>query len=120
MGALPLPMITVMQYPDEQAAEALGPFAMLHDLARLQYGRLLWKRPASRERLLRHWTDPRHPYAPRFAEKWRPSVEEVLQANPNEDLALDARLKQRGLSLRVVVREIPPVFGSFFGESRIS
>jgi hypothetical protein len=109
-----------MQYRHEQAAEALGPYAMLHDLARLEYGRLLWKRARTRERLLRHWTDPRHPYADRFAEKWRPFVEEVLVADPNNDLELDASLKARRLSLRVVVREIPPVFGSFFGESRVA
>jgi hypothetical protein len=102
----------------EQAAKILGPYAMPHDLARLEYGRLLWKRPATRERLLRHWTDPRHPYAPRFMERWRPVVEEVLEANPQNDCDLDASLKSRGLSLRVVVREIPPVIGSFFAESR--
>jgi len=27
---------------------------------------------------------------------------------------MDARLRQRGASLRCVAREIPPVFGSFF------
>ena len=108
-----------MRYRHEQAAEALGPYAMLHDLARLEYGRLLWKRARTRERLLRHWTDPRHPYSDRFGEKWRPVVEEVLAADPNNDLELDANLKARGLSLRVVVREIPPVFGSFFADSRV-
>lgn len=91
---------------------------MLHDLARLEYGRLLWKRPATRARLLRHWTDSRHPYALRFIETWRPVVEEVLEADPQEDFALNDRLKSRGLSLRVAVREIPPVIGSFFHESR--
>ena len=109
-----------MNYKHEQAAEALGPYAMLHDLARLEYGRLLWKRPRTKERLLRHWTDARHPYRDRFLEKWRPIVEEVLEADPGRDLALDASLKSRGLSLRVVVREIPPVIGSFFAESRTS
>lgn len=109
-----------MQITHEQAAEILGPYAMLHDLARLEYGRLLWKRPAARERLLRHWTDARHPYAPRFTEQWRPVVEEVLTADPRDDFALDALLKSRGLSLRVVVREIPPVIGSFYGESRVA
>ena len=93
---------------------------MPHDLARLEYGRLLWKRPATRARLLRHWTDPRHPYAPRFMEKWRPVVEEVLASDPDDDFALDFRLKSRGLSLRVVVREIPPVIGSFFAESQLT
>lgn len=107
-----------MEITHEQAAEILGPYAMLHDLARLQYGRLLWKRPTSRARLLRHWTDPRHPYRDRFLETWQPVVEEVLEADPAHDFELDASLKSRGLSLRVVVREIPPVIGSFFGESR--
>jgi hypothetical protein len=46
-------------------------------------------------------------------------VEEVLEADPAQDFELDAQLKSRGLSLRVVVREIPPVIGSFFAESRI-
>jgi hypothetical protein len=32
--------------------------------AKLEYGRVLWRRPESRERLLRHWRDPR---AERFA-----------------------------------------------------
>jgi hypothetical protein len=107
-----------MQISHEQAAEALGPYAMMHDLARLQYGRLLWKSAAGRARLLRHWTDARHPYRDRFLETWRPVVEEVLNADPAQDFELDALLKSRGLSLRVVVREIPPVIGSFFAESR--
>ena len=51
-------------------------------------------------------------------EKWRPVVEEMLMADPGNDRELDANLKSRGLSLRVVVREIPPVIGSFFAESR--
>ena len=102
----------------EQAVGILGPYAMPHDLARLYYGRLLWRKARTRERLLRHWTDERHPYRDRFLETWRPVVEEVLEADPADDFALDARLKTRGLSQRVVVREIPPVIGSFFAESR--
>ncbi len=39
------------------------------------------------------------------------------EADPAHDFALDASLKSRGLSLRVVVREIPPVIGSFFAVS---
>ncbi len=107
-----------MQITHEQATEILGPYAMLHDLARLQYGRLLWKSEAGRARLWRHWTDERHPYRDRFLETWRPVVEEVLLADPAHDFDLDSSLKSRGLSLRVVVREIPPVIGSFFAESR--
>ena len=108
-----------MQETHQQAVEIPGPYAMPHDLARLYYGRLLWRKARTRERLLRHWTDERHPFCDRFLEKWRPVVEEVLEANPARDFELDARLKARGLSLRVVVREIPPVIGSFFGESKL-
>jgi hypothetical protein len=63
----------------EPAVEILGPYAMMHDLARLEYGRLLWRKARTRERLLRHWTDERHPYRDRFLETWRPVVEEVLE-----------------------------------------
>jgi hypothetical protein len=86
----------------------------MHDQARLEYTRLLWRRPRARARLLRHWTDPRHPYASRFQEEHRPFVERVLAANPEEDDRLDAELRAIGRSLRTVVREIPPVFGSFY------
>ncbi len=74
----------------------------------------MWKHPRLRERLLRHWTDPRHPYSHRFQEKYREVVEMVLSRPPSDDDALDAELRERDLSLRVVVREIPPVFGSFY------
>jgi hypothetical protein len=87
---------------------------LLHDQARLEYGRLLWKRPATRDRLMRHWTDSRHPYAERFQEKYRSHVERVLSSSETEDDALDEEFRQVGLSLRVVVREIPPVFGGFY------
>ena len=87
---------------------------LLHDQARLEYGRLLWKRPDTRARLMRHWTDPRHPYADRFQEKYRAYVERLLCSTEAEDDAIDEELRQEGLSLRVVVREIPPVFGSFY------
>lgn len=87
---------------------------LMHDQARLEYTRLLWKRPAARARLLRHWTDARHPYAQRFEEEYRPDVERVLAASPAEDDALDAELRAAGRTLRTVVREIPPVFGSFY------
>ena len=86
----------------------------LHDQARLEYGRLLWKRPSARARLLRHWTDPRHPYAGRFSNEYRALVERVLTATSEEDDALDGELHQHGQSLRSIVREIPPVFGSFY------
>jgi hypothetical protein len=86
---------------------------LYQDYAKLEYGRMLWKRPEMRERLLRHWTDPRHPHAERFQE-WRTEVERLLASPPDSDDELDRELRTRGLSLRVVVREIPSVFGEFF------
>src|SRR5437867_12847681 len=47
------------------------------DYAKLYYGRMLWKYPDFRERLLRHWTSPDHPHAERFKE-WRAEVEKLL------------------------------------------
>ena len=85
-----------------------------HDQVRLEYGRLLWRRPRARERLLRHWLDERHPYRDRFLEKWQPLVERLLESGPEDDDAMDAEFRQQGQSLRTVVREIPPVFGSFY------
>lgn len=82
------------------------------DLARLRYGRLLWRNPASRVRLVRHWTDERHPYRERFL-TGQALIEDVL-ASTEEDGVLDRRLRGRGTSLRAVTREIPPVFGSFW------
>jgi len=92
----------------------MAPNGILYqDYAKLEYGRMLWKNPDSRARLLRHWTDPRHPHAERFKE-WRPEVEKLLESPKGSDDQLDAELRQRGLSLRVVVREIPSVFGDFY------
>jgi len=86
---------------------------LYQDYAKLEYGRMLWKHPDFRERLLRHWTDPRHPHAERF-QQWRSEVEKLLESPKGSDDQIDAELRQRGLSLRVVVREIPSVFGDFF------
>ena len=81
--------------------------------AKLEYGRLLWRIPACRERLLRHWHDARHPHVERFAEH-EAEVNRILASPKGSDAKLDAELQQRGLSLRVVVKEIPSVFGSFY------
>jgi len=88
----------------------LGKYASYQDLGRLEYGRLLWKNPASRARLLSHWKSPSHPHHARFAQK-RALVERVL-APSADDFALDVALRADGHSLRTVAREIPPVFGS--------
>ncbi len=86
---------------------------LFQEYAKLEYDRLLWRVPAYRERLLRHWRDPRHPHADRFAEH-ETEVVRILDSPKGSDAALDAELRGRNLSLRVVVKEIPSVFGSFF------
>ncbi|MGH7993521.1 MAG: hypothetical protein ACREDQ_08395 [Limisphaerales bacterium] len=83
------------------------------EYAKLEYGRLLWRVPEFRERLLRHWNDPRHPHAGRFAEH-EADVRYILESPKGSDHELDIELRRRNLSLRVVVKEIPSVFGSFF------
>jgi hypothetical protein len=87
---------------------------LYQDEARLEYGRLFWRNPARKERLLAHWQDERHPYRDRFMQKWKPLVERVLSASAKNDDELDRDLQSEGLSLRVVTKEIPPVFGSFW------
>jgi hypothetical protein len=87
---------------------------LVHDQARLEYSRLLWKRPTARDRLLRHWTDPRHPFADRFIGGTKERVLALLNSTAHDDDALDALFRVDGHSLRTIVREIPPVFGSFY------
>jgi hypothetical protein len=82
------------------------------DLARWEYARLLWKNPVARRRLLAHWQDPRHPYAERFAER-QTRIVAALESELSDE-ALDQQLQGENLSLRVLIREIPPVFGQFF------
>ena len=89
-----------------------GPYRNYDDEARFEYGRLLWRSPVVRSRLLKHWTDPRHPYHERFLEQ-RELIESVLASDEPEEV-LDRRLRERDSSLRCVAREIPPVFGSFY------
>jgi hypothetical protein len=45
-----------------------GKYPNYRDIARLEYGRLLWKKPEARRRLLAHWETPDHPHAERFQE----------------------------------------------------
>lgn len=92
-----------------------GPYPNSDDLAGWQYGRMFWKDPRMRERLLTHWLDERHPYRDRFQEH-RALVEEVLTSPLPMD-ELNRSLIERNTSLRCVVREIPPVFGSFWKDS---
>jgi hypothetical protein len=97
-----------------RGGEPFDPFFVPDDWARLQYGRLLWKQPAFRKRLLNHWTDPRHPYSDRFQNLYRPWVEMLLESAPEDDGRMDRLFREHGHSLRTIMREIPPVLGSFF------
>lgn len=90
------------------------PFKNPDERAKLEYGRILWGNPDSRKRLISHWTDKRHPYRDRFQETYRPHVIRALESHPDDDEQLDAEFREIGLSLRVVVKEIPPVFGTFY------
>lgn len=87
---------------------------LYQDESRLEYGRRFWRDPSKRERLLRHWLDERHPYSERLRARSLPLVDRVLRSPPGHDDELDAALQAEGSSLRAVVKEIPPVFGSFF------
>lgn len=101
--------------PEENLPEARIHESLLpHDLARLEYGRLLWKNQKRRIRLLDHWADARHPYHHRF-KIHRKQIERILNAPADQDDKLDGILQAEGSSLRALVREIPPVFGSFYG-----
>jgi hypothetical protein len=107
-------MIGIMEANSNTDLESAiwGPYPNYDDVARFEYGRRMWRQPAMRARLLRHWTDSRHPYCQRF-ERQRALIEEVLcsEQSPGE---VDEKLRNRGTSLRCMAREIPPVFGDFF------
>ena len=83
------------------------------EYAKLEYGRMLWRVPECRQRLLRHWSDPRHPHRERFAEH-KAEVLQILESPKGSDAVLDAELQKHGSSLRAVVKKIPSVFGSFY------
>ena len=68
-----------------------------------------------RRRLVHDWLDSRQPHRERFLEQ-RALIEEVLGSEESVP-ALDARLRRRGTTLRCVAREIPAVFGQWFGEA---
>ena len=82
------------------------------DLGRFRFGRIFWKTPRLRRKLIRHWMDRRHPGRERFLES-RGLVELIL-ASRLGDARLDRALRTQGTSLRAAIREIPPVFGSFW------
>ena len=94
--------------------DEFDPYFVPDDWARLQYGRILWKNPKMRRRLIAHWQDTRHPWHDRFEGERRELVEELLCSQPSDNERLDSQWQEKGASLRAVMREIPPVFGSFF------
>ena len=106
-----------MRDPSAIAAESVvwGPYASYDDVARFEYGRRFWRIPEMRRRLLAHWLDDRHPHRERFL-KQRELIEEML-ASEETVPALNARLHGLGTSLRCLAREIPVVFGHWFGET---
>jgi|SRR5687767_9477499 len=104
-----------MVAPLDEDEVVWGPYPNYDDIARFQYGRMLWRDLNFRARLLRHWLDERHPYHHRFQEQ-RSLIEEVLNSTESPAV-LDAQLRERETSLRCVAREIPPVFGSFWPDS---
>lgn len=89
-----------------------GDYPNYDDIARFEYGRMLWRCPAMRARLLAHWLDERHPYRERFLRQ-RVLIEGILESSEDE-ASLQKRLLVAGTSLRCVAREIPPVFGGFW------
>ena len=99
----------------EAESAVWGPYASYDDVARFEYGRRLWRLPDMRRRLLAHWLDLRHPHRWRFLEQ-RTLIEEVLASEALAP-ALDASLRLRGTTLRCVAREIPVVFGHWFGQA---
>ena len=82
------------------------------EYAKLEYGRLLWRVPVYRERLLNHWKDARHPHAARFAEH-ESDVCRVLESPDGSDAQWTRNFVNAdpvcGLSLKKF-----RVFGSFF------
>jgi hypothetical protein len=84
----------------------------LEDKARLQYGRLLWRSPKFRRRLLFVWEHPEHPHRERF-EAQRELIVGLLECPDPE-----AYVKQfPDWSLRTMTREIPSVIWSLWHES---
>lgn len=87
-----------------------GKYPVYKDIVRFEYSRLLWKNPAASQRLLAHWSNPRHPSPPRFLTN-QTLIEEALGSESTEE-ELDERFQKRNPSLQTVARKIPPCFGS--------
>ncbi len=86
----------------------LGKFADYQALAKLEYGRMLWKSAKGRKKLLDNWTHPDHPHRERFANR-KHLIKEILETDLNYQ-ELDLTLKKKDSSLRAAMREIPSYF----------
>src|SRR5438067_12749613 len=98
----------VLETEDRNKGWVWGPYPNYDDIARFQYGRMMWRVPEMRQRLLKHWTDERHPYRERFLV--RPALLEQILSSTETEQELDEMLKQQGSSLRCMTSEIPLVF----------
>lgn len=89
---------------------ALGKYPDYQALAKLEYGRMLWKSEGGRKKLLDNWTHPAHPHCDRFPSN-RLLVEMLLSTDTDYD-TLDMDLRNHGTSLRAAMRELPSYFPS--------
>lgn len=87
----------------------------LEDLSRLYISRLFWQ-GKSRPAVLEVWLDSRHPGRERFLAQ-REMIEGLLEAEDPEAYA--ETFKEKGHSLRTMIREIPVLFPDWFREARI-
>ena len=87
----------------------------LDDAARLQYSRILWKNPRTRQRLLYVWEHPEHPHRERFEEN-RALVVGFLESD-DPQAYVDA-LRPQTWSLRTLTREIPCVIWELWDDSK--
>jgi hypothetical protein len=88
----------------------------LEDAARLQYSRILWKNPRTRQRLLYVWEHPDHPHRERFEEN-RGLVVGLLECEDPQDY-INCNERSAKWSLRTLTREIPCVIWEFWDDSK--
>ena len=75
---------------------SMSPWCKYHvykDISRFEYGRLLWKNPSVRQRMLAHWSDSKHSYHHSFLEN-QETIEEVLGSQSSAE-KLDERFVKK-------------------------
>lgn len=87
-----------------------GKYPVYKDIARFEYGRLLWRNPSARKRLLAHWSNSEHPHEQRFLAN--PILIEAVFGLESRELATDERFKKTETQPPGRCEKIPPVFGS--------